>query len=87
MNALLAMQALKEPLQFGNLKQIAALKVLYPAEATSEGKKRYRCDISVEIDETVYVYADDQEDARDQAREEFDLNHSDFKIRVTEVVD
>lgn len=87
MNAILAKQALKEPLQFGNLKQIAALKVLYPLEVDSEGKKRYRCDISVEIDETIYVYADSQEDARDQAREEFYLNQSDLKVRITEVAD
>lgn len=84
MNAQLAAQALRKPLQFGNLEQIEAIKVLYPPEVDNEGKKRYRVDIKVRIDETIYVYATDKEDASQQGRDGFDLMGDDIEVRVEE---
>lgn len=75
-----ARAALGGPLQFGNARQIEALRILCPPEINGEGETRYRVDIDVSYAETVYVYAASEEEARNKAQADFDLDRSDVEI-------
>jgi hypothetical protein len=80
-----ATKVLATPLQFGNIEQIEASRLLYPPLVDAEGKKRYRIDISVSYDETIYVYAVNESAARCQALEQFDVSDCEADFTVREV--
>ena len=83
-------EVLSRPPVFGDVEQIAALKILRQAEAEkeekrAEGKKEYKVTVEYSWEETVTVWAKDESEAKDLAREEAD-GDGDYSYHVREIL-
>lgn len=81
--------ALSRPPVFGDTEQISALKILRQAEAEKEekrvdGKKEYKVTVEYSWEDTVTVWAKNESEAKDLAREEADGN-GDYSYHVREI--
>lgn len=77
--------ALRRPPVFGDTEQIAALRVLREEEAAKEGKNEYRVTVEYSGAETVTVWAKDEAEAKDLAREQVDFDDMDISCHVRQV--
>jgi hypothetical protein len=78
-------EALTRPPVFGDAQQIAALKALRQEEADREGKSEYRVTVHAEYSETVTVWAEDEDEARELAMDAVDAEYADIHCRVTKI--
>lgn len=81
--------ALSRPPVFWDVEQIAALKILRQAEAEkeekrAEGEKEYKVIVEYYWEETVTVWAKDESEAKDLAREEAD-GDGDYSFHIQEI--
>lgn len=84
-------EALSRPPVFGDTEQIQALKILRQAEAEKEekraqGKKEYRVTVECSWEETVTVWAKDESEAKDLARDEAEGDFPEYGFYVREIL-
>jgi hypothetical protein len=77
-------EALNRPPVFGDVDQIKAIKMLRAQEAENEGKTEYTVTVEISLDETVTVWASDEDEAKEKARDLIDIDDADIYFRVKE---
>lgn len=83
-------EALSRTPVFGDIEQIAALKILRQAETEkeekrAEGKKEYKVTVECSWEDTVTVWAKDESEAKKLAREEAEGDFEDYTYHVREI--
>jgi len=78
-------EALNRPPVFGDVRQIAALKALRIEEEEREGQTEFRVTVTWGGEETVTVWAADEDDARSKARDAVDMFDSEIEYHVRKV--
>ncbi len=76
---------LKRPPVFGDVEQITALRKLRVEEENREGQTEYKIEVRVDFSENYTIWADNKEEAREEARDGIELGDYDIEIDITEV--
>lgn len=82
--------ALNRPPVFGDVEQITALKILRQGEAEEEalradGKKKFSVTVECSWEETVEVWAKDDSEARDLAKDAAEGDFPEYSFYVREL--